>query len=49
MPVTCVSATDERESVCDAMRSQRVRVAKVGKGHHFSGEYSRLAEVVAGR
>jgi type IV secretory pathway VirJ component len=49
MPVTCVSATDEPESICDAMRSPRVRVAKVGKGHHFSGEYGRLAELVAGR
>ena len=44
--VTCVSATDEADSVCHGVRSARVRHATVGRGHHFSGEYEQLLELI---
>jgi type IV secretory pathway VirJ component len=45
-PVTCVSATDETESVCRDLSAKHVRVAAVGAGHHFSGEYGRLIDLI---
>jgi type IV secretory pathway VirJ component len=45
-PVTCVSATDDTESPCHSISAPRVRVAAVGTGHHFSGEYGRLIDLI---
>jgi type IV secretory pathway VirJ component len=45
-PVTCVSATDESDSVCHVVKSPRLRALAIGKGHHFSGEYRRIVEAI---
>lgn len=44
-PVTCVYATDEKDSVCRSSRS-RERAEAVGQGHHFSGDYGRLVQLI---
>lgn len=46
VPVTCVSATDEPDSVCRTVRAARGRSVTVGQGHHFSGEYGRLVDLI---
>lgn len=46
IPVTCVSAADDDESVCDRLRGTLARTASVGEGHHFGGEYERLVELI---
>jgi len=45
-PVTCVTATDEADSVCRDIRAAHVRIASVGRGHHFSGEYGQLVNLI---
>ena len=45
-PVTCVSGTDEIDSVCRQIKAAHVRVASVGRGHHFSGEYGQLVDLI---
>jgi type IV secretory pathway VirJ component len=44
VPLTCVYATDEENSVCRSTLA-RQRVATVGHGHHFSGDYDRLVQL----
>ena len=46
MPVTCVQGAGEEDSACAQVRNTRVRLATVGEGHHFSGEYERLVDVI---
>ena len=46
VPVTCVFASDEPDSVCREVRGALTRSAAVGRGHHFSGEYGRLVELI---
>jgi len=45
-PVTCVSGTDEPDSVCRGITAPHVRLASVGRGHHFSGEYGQLVDLI---
>lgn len=44
MPVTCVYARDDRESVCRQLPS--VDAVAVGEGHHFSGDYDRIVQAL---
>jgi type IV secretory pathway VirJ component len=46
VPVTCVSATDDADSVCRGIRAPHVQMASVGRGHHFSGEYGQLVDLI---
>jgi type IV secretory pathway VirJ component len=46
MPVTCVFANDEPDSVCRAAKGARLRSVAVGRGHHFGGEYDRLVDLI---
>jgi type IV secretory pathway VirJ component len=48
VPVTCVQGEDEEDSACGRIRNPRARVVTVGEGHHFGGEYERLANVILG-
>jgi type IV secretory pathway VirJ component len=45
VPVTCVSPVDESDSVC-ASAGAHIRRLTFGVGHHFSGAYARLAELI---
>jgi len=48
VPVLCVYGEGESDSICPnlpkAAEHTPVTLAQIGKGHHFSGEYSALAE-----
>ncbi|MDH4065214.1 MAG: virulence factor family protein [Acidobacteriota bacterium] len=46
VPVSCVSAADDADSVCRATGNRLVRAAIVGAGHHFGGEYDRLVDLI---
>ena len=46
MPVTCVQGAGEEDSACPKVRNPRLRLATVGEGHHFSGEYERLVDLI---
>jgi type IV secretory pathway VirJ component len=46
VPVTCVSATDDADSVCRDISAPHVQLASVGRGHHFSGEYDQLLDLI---
>jgi type IV secretory pathway VirJ component len=46
VPVTCIFAADEADSVCREVKGAHVRSVAVGQGHHFGGEYGRLVEVI---
>jgi type IV secretory pathway VirJ component len=43
VPVTCVDPQDEAHPACDGTGNPRVETLRIGRGHHFSGEYERLA------
>ena len=48
VPVLCIYGEGESDSICPGLPKSpehaKVTLAEVGKGHHFSGEYSTLAE-----
>ncbi len=48
MPVLCIYGEGESDSICPGLpkppEHAAVTLAEIGKGHHFSGEYSNLAE-----
>jgi type IV secretory pathway VirJ component len=46
LPITCVQGAGDEASACGQIRNPRARVVTVGAGHHFSGEYSRLVDVI---
>ena len=46
MPITCVQGAGDEASACGQIRNSRARVVTVGAGHHFSGEYSRLVDLI---
>ena len=46
IPVTCVSAADEVDSVCRSVKSSEVRALTIGRGHHFDGEYGQIVEAI---
>jgi type IV secretory pathway VirJ component len=45
-PVLCVQGRDEANSACRGLVGARVEVVSVGSGHHFGGDYRRLAELI---
>jgi type IV secretory pathway VirJ component len=48
VPVLCIYGEGESDSICPGLPKSpghtHITLAEVGKGHHFSGEYSTLAE-----
>ena len=46
VPVTCIFAEDETDSVCRMVTTSSLRPVTVGRGHHFSGEYDRIVEAI---
>jgi type IV secretory pathway VirJ component len=49
MPVVCVKGAGENDSACERIRNPKARVVTIGAGHHFSGDYSRLVDVILQR
>lgn len=46
MPVVCVRGADETDSACRRLEGSPVRVVTLPGGHHFGGDYDRLAAIV---
>ena len=46
VPVTCIFAEDESDSVCRKVNASNVRAVPIGSGHHFGGEYGRIVETI---
>ena len=45
-PVLCLRGDDETDSACDAVRSPSLRVVTLPGGHHFGGDYARIARLL---
>jgi pimeloyl-ACP methyl ester carboxylesterase len=43
-PVLCIYGSGEQDSICPTLPAARVKSEEVGTGHHFGGEYDRLAD-----
>lgn len=48
VPVTCIRGAGESDSACGSLHGSNVTSVTVGEGHHFSGDYQRLAEEILG-
>jgi type IV secretory pathway VirJ component len=46
MPVVCLRGEGENDSACASLRGPAVRVVTVPGGHHFDGDYERVAEAI---
>ena len=46
VPLTCIFAQDESDSVCRKATGPSMRAVAIGKGHHFSGEYGRIVQAI---
>jgi type IV secretory pathway VirJ component len=48
VPLLCIYGEGESDSICPSLNKAaehtRISLAEIGKGHHFSGEYSELAD-----
>jgi len=44
VPVLCIYGEGETDSICPELAAGTVTRERIGKGHHFSGEYSVLAD-----
>ena len=44
VPVLCIYGEGESDSICPQLPQGAVTGAQIGHGHHFSGDYARLAE-----
>ena len=46
LPVVCVRGADETDSACRNMAGPHITLRQVGQGHHFSGDYAQLVDVI---
>jgi type IV secretory pathway VirJ component len=46
LPVLCLRGDDESDSACQAVRSPGLRVLTLPGGHHFGGDYGRIARLI---
>jgi type IV secretory pathway VirJ component len=44
VPVLCLYGEGESDSICPQLSGAGIAREQIGKGHHFSGEYARLAD-----
>ncbi len=47
-PVLCLYGMDDDESLCPKLDPQRFKLVKLPGGHHFGGDYDRLADEILG-
>jgi type IV secretory pathway VirJ component len=48
VPVLCVRGADEDDSACRSLKGTHITAREVGDGHHFSGDYAQLVDVIIG-
>lgn len=46
LPFLCIYGEDEDDSVCPQLLGSRAQVAKLPGGHHFDGDYEKVAETI---
>jgi type IV secretory pathway VirJ component len=46
VPVLCARGADEDDSACRSLEGVHITSREVGDGHHFSGEYAQLVDVI---
>lgn len=44
VPVLCIYGEGETDSICPGLPAGRIAREQIGRGHHFSGDYARLAD-----
>jgi type IV secretory pathway VirJ component len=45
-PVLCIYGEGEQESLCPSLEQRNVKTLRIGRGHHFSGDYRALAQAI---
>jgi type IV secretory pathway VirJ component len=48
IPVLCIYGEGEKDTLCPSLPPTEASSVQVGSGHHFSGDYSRLADSILG-
>lgn len=46
MPVLCIYGQDDGEALCPKLDPQQFRIVKLKGGHHFGGDYDRVAQEI---
>ena len=46
LPLICVYGTREKESLCRSIESSQATVIPIAGGHHFGGDYERVARAI---
>jgi type IV secretory pathway VirJ component len=46
VPVLCVRGANEDDSACRSLKGAHITSHEVGEGHHFSGDYAQLVDVI---
>jgi type IV secretory pathway VirJ component len=46
VPILCMYGAGETDTLCPELPASRVRVATIGRGHHFGGDYDAVAASV---
>jgi type IV secretory pathway VirJ component len=46
VPVLCVRGGDENDSACGSLKGPHITSREVGRGHHFSGDYTQVVDVI---
>jgi type IV secretory pathway VirJ component len=46
VPVLCVRGADEDDSACRTLKGAHITSLEVGHGHHFSGDYGQLVDLI---
>jgi type IV secretory pathway VirJ component len=44
--VLCLYGEEDDDSICPALKASQARVLRMPGGHHFDGEYSRVAQLI---
>jgi type IV secretory pathway VirJ component len=45
-PVVCVRGAGEDDSACRSLKGPHITSVEVGRGHHFSGDYAQLVDLI---
>jgi type IV secretory pathway VirJ component len=45
-PLLCIYGAEEKDTICPKLDPSAVKVVKLGGGHHFGGDYDRLAQEI---
>src|SRR5262249_31904091 len=46
VPVLCLYGEGDHDTICPTAAAGKIARERIGKGHHFSGEYSQIADKI---